>query len=85
VPKNPSRKKAKAAAKAGRLEGCLEGETAAGGRKKSAAKAAMAEQIGLHLRSLYDDVLAQPVPGRFRDLLRQLERAAGARHGKDGM
>jgi hypothetical protein len=81
VPKNPSRKKAKAAAKAG----CLEGKTAAGGRKKSAAKSAMAEQIGLHLRSLYDDVLAQPVPGRFRDLLRQLERAAGARHGKDGM
>jgi hypothetical protein len=38
-------------------------------------RAEVADQIGVGLRSVYDDVLSQPVPDRFFDLLRQLERA----------
>jgi Anti-sigma factor NepR len=58
-----------------------------GGRcaKKPASKSAIADEIGLHLRSVYDDVLAQPVPGRFLELLRQLESASHSRLSKDGM
>lgn len=29
--------------------------------------------IGRHLKASYDDILAQEVPDRFRDLLQQLE------------
>lgn len=53
--------------------------------RKAAAKSGIADQIGLHLRSVYDDVLAQPVPGRFLELLRQLESASSSRLSKDGM
>ncbi|MGH6838076.1 MAG: NepR family anti-sigma factor [Methylocella sp.] len=53
--------------------------------KKPASKSEIADQIGLHLRSVYDDVLAQPVPGRFLELLRQLESASHSRFSKDGM
>ena len=53
--------------------------------RKAASKSEIADQIGLHLRSVYDDVLAQPVPGRFLELLRQLESASGGRLSKDGM
>lgn len=53
--------------------------------KKPAPQSEIADQIGLHLRSVYDDVLAQPVPGRFLDLLRQLESASHSRFSKDGM
>jgi len=52
---------------------------------KPASKSEIADQIGLHLRSVYDDVLAQPVPGRFLELLRQLESASHSRFSKDGM
>ncbi|MGC2222068.1 MAG: NepR family anti-sigma factor [Methylocella sp.] len=55
------------------------------GAKKPASKSAIADEIGLHLRSVYDDVLAQPVPGRFLELLRQLESASHSRLSKDGM
>lgn len=47
----------------------------------------LADQIGARLRGVYDDVLAQPVPERFLELLRQLESAPGAsfaRAKKDG-
>lgn len=33
------------------------------------------KRIGLHLRALYDQVVQQPVPDRFRDLIAQLEAA----------
>jgi hypothetical protein len=46
--------------------------------KNAPAKSELAEQIGVRLRSVYDDVLAQPVPERFLDLLRQLENASYA-------
>lgn len=47
----------------------------------------LADQIGARLRSVYDDVLVQPVPDRFLELLRQLESAPAApfaRAKKDG-
>jgi hypothetical protein len=53
--------------------------------KNAGSKAEIADQIGLQLRSVYDDILAQPVPGRFLDLLRQLEGSLGSRSSKDGM
>ena len=53
--------------------------------KKPASKSQIADQIGLHLRSVYNDVLAQPVPVRFLELLRQLESASSSRLSKDGM
>ncbi|WP_245411988.1 NepR family anti-sigma factor [Methylocella silvestris] len=42
----------------------------------------MADEIGVSLRSVYNDVLSQPVPDRFFDLLRQLESAGGAQFKK---
>lgn len=34
------------------------------------------EQIGKELRDLYDDMLSQPVPDRFLELLNELEKAS---------
>lgn len=31
------------------------------------------KRLGLHLRTMYDSVVQQPVPDRFRDLIAQLE------------
>jgi len=42
--------------------------------KKPAVKQEISEHIGRQLRSVYNDVLAQPVPDRFLDLLRALEK-----------
>ena len=33
-------------------------------------------EIGKHLRAVYDDVISEPVPDRFMELLEQLERSA---------
>lgn len=38
-------------------------------------------RLGLHLRSLYDQMAQQPVPDRFRDLIAKLE--AGETRGQD--
>lgn len=54
------------------------------GSKRSASKSDITDQIGVHLRSVYDDILAQPVPGRFHELLRELENASATRPSKDG-
>jgi hypothetical protein len=35
---------------------------------------AIQARIGDHLRAMYDDLMQQPVPDRFADLLGQLER-----------
>jgi hypothetical protein len=43
--------------------------------KKTASKPEIADQIGRHLRSVYNDVLVQPIPDRFLDLLKDLEPA----------
>jgi Anti-sigma factor NepR len=53
--------------------------------KNAGSKPEISDQIGVQLRSVYDDILAQPVPGRFLDLLRQLEGSLESRSGKDGM
>jgi hypothetical protein len=50
----------------------------ASGTKKGSTERALTEQIGLELRRLHDDALAQPVPGRFRELLRQLQGTSRA-------
>lgn len=55
------------------------------GAKKSSSRADLADQIGMQLRSIYDDILAQPVPARFLDLLQKLESASSARPSKDGI
>jgi len=52
---------------------------------KAAGKPEIVDQIGLHLRSVYDDILSQPVPGRFLELLKQLESSSDVRPRKDGM
>ncbi|MFZ0494775.1 MAG: NepR family anti-sigma factor [Methylocella sp.] len=72
----------------GREPGCSEpAKEIIGGpcAKKPASKPEIADQIGLRLRSIYDDVVAQPVPVRFLELLRQLESASRSRFSKDGM
>jgi Anti-sigma factor NepR len=35
------------------------------------------ERIGTHLRAMYDDLMQQPVPDRFVDLLNRLEGRKG--------
>ncbi|CAA9357711.1 MAG: hypothetical protein AVDCRST_MAG90-2774 [uncultured Microvirga sp.] len=35
---------------------------------------AVQERIGTHLRAMYDDLMQQPVPDRFAELLGKLER-----------
>ena len=32
-------------------------------------------EIGKHLRAIYDDVINEPVPSRFMELLEKLERS----------
>jgi hypothetical protein len=41
--------------------------------KKTTGKPEISDQIGRQLRSVYHDVLAQPVPDRFLDLLKDLD------------
>ena len=38
---------------------------------------AVQTRIGDQLRAMYDDLMQQPVPDRFRDLMHQLERKKG--------
>ena len=35
------------------------------------------QRLGLHLRALYDAVVEQPVPDRFKDLIARLEDSPG--------
>ncbi len=41
--------------------------------KKTTSKPEISDQIGRQLRSVYNDILAQPVPDRFLDLLKKLD------------
>ncbi|KMO32598.1 hypothetical protein VQ02_23045 [Methylobacterium variabile] len=34
-------------------------------------------RIGSHLRAMYDELMQQPIPDRFVDLLAELERSSG--------
>lgn len=46
--------------------------------KKPAAKPEVSDQIGRQLRTVYNDILSQPVPDRFMDLLKDLDGLAAA-------
>jgi hypothetical protein len=41
--------------------------------KKTTSKPEISDQIGRQLRSVYNDVLAQPIPDRFLELLKDLD------------
>ncbi len=45
--------------------------------KKTSGKTEVSDQIGRQLRSVYNDILAQPVPDRFLDLLKDLDGLPG--------
>jgi Anti-sigma factor NepR len=51
----------------------------------SKTKAEVADQIGRGLRSVYNNVLSQPVPDRFLDLLRRLEGEQSGQLKKDAL
>lgn len=53
--------------------------------KKTTAKPEIADQIGRQLRSVYNDILAQPVPDRFLDLLKDLDAVPGLPQGGQDM
>jgi hypothetical protein len=55
-----------------------QGRSGPPGKSRGKAKGDVGTQIGFQLRNLYDDVLSQPVPDRFLDLLSQLETAPGS-------
>ena len=44
--------------------------------RKTTQKPEVSDQIGRQLRSVYNDVLSQPVPDRFLDLLKDLDTLA---------
>ena len=44
--------------------------------KKTTAKPDVSDQIGRQLRTVYNDILSQPVPDRFLDLLKDLDGLA---------
>ena len=41
--------------------------------KKTTSKPEISDQIGRQLRSVYNDILVQPVPDRFLDLLKDID------------
>ncbi len=45
--------------------------------KKTTAKPEISDQIGRQLRSVYNDILVQPVPDRFLDLLKDIDAMPG--------
>ena len=60
------------------------GRTAGTGRGRGSASSGSAEidprvqgEIGRQLRAVYDDIISEPVPDRFLELLQQLELSAG--------
>ena len=61
-------------------------ERAAGGLKRQrVARPALSmdlqTHIGSRLRALYDEVVSEPIPDRFMELLNQLERAESSQSG----
>ena len=52
-------------------------------RRRPPPRVRVEEHIGRQLRSLYDDILAQPVPDRFVDLLAQLAARSRKPDGDD--
>ena len=61
-------------------EGMIEHKTMDQRRKGSAAldEARLRQQaIGVKLRQMFDEVVSEPVPDEFLDILRRADRAAG--------
>jgi hypothetical protein len=47
----------------------------ASGRGNAPIDPRVQHEIGKHLRAIYDDVINEPVPRKFMDLLEKLERS----------
>lgn len=66
---------------AGRREGGTGGgggrRAGKGGGEEGELDARVQCEIGRQLRAFYDDVISEPVPDRFLELLQQLEKSAG--------
>lgn len=61
--------------KAGGLCRETRSEDARGDRDQRRLGTQTQKRIGLHLRAMYDTVVQQPVPDRFKDLIAQLDRS----------
>ena len=46
-------------------------------KRRVSRKVPIEDHIGRQLKSLYDDVLSQPIPDRFLELLNELDARAG--------
>ncbi|MFO1148402.1 MAG: NepR family anti-sigma factor [Alsobacter sp.] len=46
-------------------------------RAAARLKPQVQDHIGRQLRAVYDDVLKQPLPDRFRELMEKLDRSTG--------
>ena len=64
-------------------DGSRHGPSAEGSTSKADASSAghglsdhTQKRIGLHLRAMYDTIVQQPVPDRFRDLIAQLDTSS---------
>ncbi len=54
--------------------GALAGGSAAAPDTVPGLQPQLQDHIGRQLRALYDDVLSQPVPDRFKELMERLDR-----------
>jgi hypothetical protein len=60
----------------GKATGSSPGDRAAGARSGAPGRGLSDQtqkRIGLHLRAMYDTIVQQPVPDRFRDLIDRLD------------
>ncbi|AWB19845.1 hypothetical protein DA075_01910 [Methylobacterium currus] len=55
----------------------------AAGPEQPALDRSVQGRIGSHLRAMYDELMQQPIPDRFVDLIAELERSA-AREAPEG-
>jgi hypothetical protein len=55
------------------------GQNPADRRASARLKPQVQDHIGRQLRAVYDDVLKQPLPDRFRELMEKLDRTTGER------
>jgi len=57
-----------------RMRTALQGTS--GGRGHTTIDPRIQNEIGKHLRAVYDDVINEPVPDKFMELLEKLEQSA---------
>lgn len=60
----------------------MQAEARSGGSDVSGAKidSRVQSEIGRHLRAIYDDVIKEPVPSKFLELLEQLEQSTKSKN-----